>query len=864
MDIEKECTLLGTLFQAIVTDLKGSSPAWEDFVNKGTKLHNLLKATTVAMSSFLDSIQKIADFTTNTKGSTKDIGSALTRICVRQKMMENKLKLFTNALLDNLVVPIQERLEEWKKVANQLEKDHAKDYKKAMHDIKKRNGETIRLQKKVRKGSKPDLHQQLNSAMHEVNDRFTSLEETEKSALRNLLVEERTRICLFANCLSPVLDMEVSMLNEVSNLHELTSDVARLCRNPKQLPTSTDQLVQDFIAVNSQAHPSSPLPDCGLTNGISFTPHGLSPPASPSSNDSRKSSMCSLNSINSSDSRSSGSLTHNSSFNHHRYQGYHRRTPSGSTGGHGSPTSCKSAPSGVAVARLSSVSSHDSGFVSAGNGNIMAAPLSLTPSSGLTSPPVTTKPPIGLNMDKVQRSDSLQDGVSPIIRSRPNSGHIADGPLTPGGQNKQIFSWKDWSKPGPYDLVSQSHATHTLPMDSRRSHSVLPSKPSGPPPISPKPSILSHRLSLGNPPAPHPPPLLHANSEPRFFGSHPPTPLSDGLKSPPIPPKDPSLYPTVKESDPPLPPPPTTDTPRFEATMTPLCEEALPPPPPELLADCPENHPILPMDPPEPRYVPNPMANNFYSTMTLGRKPSNQSLQYSSSSGYSSQNTTPACSEDTIASHETDYGGLEDSEETNNPQIRNIPDYERWSTLPRLRDNHHSNQPNGRSAPSHNRRPASTSGYPASPMVSTQINTPGTATIRRKPSSKFNSVKRSSNTPKPVLPPTVPSNAVSNLMSTFQQPSRDSLYRQNSTYNNNNNNNEGSAVDSMYSEQFDHSCVAKDLTLKFQSSDAQDGSLTPTQTPTDINCTPNGFHHDVTYFPGMQPIPGVTPLTSRD
>uniref|UniRef100_F7AS27 IMD domain-containing protein n=1 Tax=Ciona intestinalis TaxID=7719 RepID=F7AS27_CIOIN len=564
MDIEKECTLLGTLFQAIVTDLKGSSPAWEDFVNKGTKLHNLLKATTVAMSSFLESIQKIADFTTNTKGSTKDIGSALTRICVRQKMMENKLKLFTNALLDNLVVPIQERLEEWKKVANQLEKDHAKDYKKAMHDIKKRNGETIRLQKKVRKGSKPDLHQQLNSAMHEVNDRFTSLEETEKSALRNLLVEERTRICLFANCLSPVLDMEVSMLNEVSNLHELTSDVARLCRNPKQLPTSTDQLVQD---------------DCGLTNGISFTPHGLSPPASPSSNDSRKSSVCS-----------------------------------------------------VAVARLSSVSSHDSGFVSAGNGNIMAAPLSLTPSSGLTSPPVTTKPPIGLNMDKVQRSDSLQDGVSPIIRSRPNSGHITDGPLTPGGQNKQIFSWKDWSKPG------------TTGCSSIRS----------------------------------------------------------------------------------------------------------------MLADCPENHATLPMDPPEPRYVPNPMPSNFYSTMTLGRKPSNQSLQYSSSSGYSSQNTTPACSEDTIASHETDYGGLEDSEEPNNPQIRNIPDYERWSTLPRLRDNNHSNQPNGRSAPSHNRRPASTSGYPASPMVSTQINTPGTATIRRKPSSKFNSVKRSSNTPKPVLPPTVP------------------------------------------------------------------------------------------------------------
>uniref|UniRef100_H2ZF50 IMD domain-containing protein n=1 Tax=Ciona savignyi TaxID=51511 RepID=H2ZF50_CIOSA len=228
MDIEKECTLLGTLFQAIVTDLKASSPVWDDFVNKGIKLHNLLKATTMAMSAFMESIQKIADFTTNTKGSTKDIGIALTRICVRQKQMDNKLKSFTNALLDSLVIPIQERLEEWKKVSNQLEKDHAKEYKRAMHDIKKRNTDTVRLQKKVRKGSKPDLHQQLSSAMHDVNDRFTSLEETEKSALRNLLVEERTRICLFANSLSPVLDLEVEMVNEVSNLRELTEDVTRL------------------------------------------------------------------------------------------------------------------------------------------------------------------------------------------------------------------------------------------------------------------------------------------------------------------------------------------------------------------------------------------------------------------------------------------------------------------------------------------------------------------------------------------------------------------------------------------------------------------------------------------------------------
>ena len=41
---------------------------------------------------------------------------------------------------------------------------------------------------------------------------------------------------------------------------------------------------------------------------------------------------------------------------------------------------------------------------------------------------------------------------------------------------------------------------------------------------------------------------------------------------------------------------------------------------------------------------------NFHA-LTLGRNNSNNSLHYSTSSGYSSHHTTPACSEDTIASH---------------------------------------------------------------------------------------------------------------------------------------------------------------------------------------------------------------------
>ncbi|CDQ64048.1 unnamed protein product [Oncorhynchus mykiss] len=52
-------------------------------------------ATVIVTSSFLDAFQKVADMATGTRGATKEIGSALTRMCMRHRSIESKLKLFT-------------------------------------------------------------------------------------------------------------------------------------------------------------------------------------------------------------------------------------------------------------------------------------------------------------------------------------------------------------------------------------------------------------------------------------------------------------------------------------------------------------------------------------------------------------------------------------------------------------------------------------------------------------------------------------------------------------------------------------------------------------------------------------------------
>ncbi|TWW75662.1 MTSS I-BAR domain containing 2a isoform X4 [Takifugu rubripes] len=310
--VEKECGALGGLFQAIVNDMKSSYPVWEDFCAKATKLHSQLRTTILAAVAFLDAFQKVADMATNSRGATRDVGSALTRMCMRHRSIEAKLRHFTNALMEGLVTPLQDRIEEWKKTANQLDKDHAKEYKRSRQEIKRKSLDTMKLQKKARKG-RGNLRPQLDSAMQDVSDLYLLMEETEKQAVRRALLEERGRYCTFINMLQPVVNIEIAMLGEVTHLQAIVDDLTVLTEDPHKLPPASEQVIRDL-------------------KGSDYSWSYQTPPSSPSSTGSRKSSMCSL-----------------------------LQMPS--AGAH----------------RLSSVSSHDSGFVSQ-DANTHSKPPSPMPS----------------------------------------------------------------------------------------------------------------------------------------------------------------------------------------------------------------------------------------------------------------------------------------------------------------------------------------------------------------------------------------------------------------------------------------------------------------------------------------------------
>lgn len=407
--IDKDSSVYGGLFNTILTDLRGSSPIWEDFITKATKLHSSLKATMLAISAFLEAFQKVADMATNSRGATKEMGTALTRLCMRHKAIESKLKKFTGTILEGLVNPLQDSMEDWKKSVVQLDKDHAKEYKRARQEIKKCAADTVRLQKKVKKG-KNDMQSRLDSAMHDVNEKYMLLEEQEKNAVRTALIEERGRFCHFVTCIKPFVDGEVSLLTEVTHLEEIMDHLCRQADEPSALPASSEQVIADLK---------------GESGSFNFQVPNT-PPSSPSSIGSRKSSMCSISSIASS---SSGSAQSHSPCHTKNIQQQHAQLLG----------------SGV---RLTSVSSQDSGFTS--QDTLFLRPM--TPSS--------------LNIHAQNPETASQGTVDTADLDLTPSTPSESYPNTPSATS----TWTNWPNP-PNGGKNESGRPHTISSAYEKSHS---------------------------------------------------------------------------------------------------------------------------------------------------------------------------------------------------------------------------------------------------------------------------------------------------------------------------------------------------------------------------------------------------------
>ncbi|NWR60107.1 MTSSL protein, partial [Bucorvus abyssinicus] len=576
------------------------------------------RTTVLAAVAFLDAFQKVADMATNTRGATRDIGSALTRMCMRHRSIEAKLRQFTNALMESLINPLQDRIEDWKKTANQLDKDHAKEYKRARHEIKKKSSDTLKLQKKARKGE-GDLQPQLDNALQDVNDMYLLLEETEKQAVRKALIEERGRFCTFITFLQPVVNGELTMLGEITHLQGIIEDLVVLTAEPHKLPPASEQVIKDL-------------------KGSDYSWSYQTPPSSPSSSSSRKSSMCSSVSSAKGGVAWPGGAQTCSPSSTYRYRSL--------------------AQPPAAATRLSSVSSHDSGFIS------QDAAYSKPPSP-MPSDITSQKSSSSASSEASETCQSVSECSSPTsVTSHPLWVHgWVHGSLPPcpafgcRSQRPQHHlvpcPLQDWSKASPYDQP-------VVPTLQRRKDRVEHLR----------------EAEMGSPA---------------------------------------SGYPGIGTEDAPRP--------RMSpATIAAKHGEEV-----------------------------SPAASDLAMVLTRGlslehQKSSRDSLQYSS--GYSTQTTTPSCSEDTIPSQGSDYDCY-----SVNGDIECDPqsDFDKSSTIPR-----NSNIAQNYRRMIQTKRPASTAGLPTGTNLPAGT-TPGVATIRRTPSTKPSVRRTLSNAgPIPIRPPIVP------------------------------------------------------------------------------------------------------------
>lgn len=189
--------------------------------------------------------------------------------------------------MDSMILPLQDKVEEWKKQVLNLDKERTREFKKSRQELKKRSQDTLKLQKKAKRATSDNIQNLVDSSMMNVNQQKAELDDIERVFLRAAMVEDRTRFCYFVNSLRPVVKEEYEMMYEIGHLQEAMLTVDNVTKDPSNLPQSSEELIAELkpsfnFYSESPTHSTSQL--------------GLD------SIGSRKSSVCSISSINSNSS----------------------------------------------------------------------------------------------------------------------------------------------------------------------------------------------------------------------------------------------------------------------------------------------------------------------------------------------------------------------------------------------------------------------------------------------------------------------------------------------------------------------------------------------------------------------------------
>ncbi|KAM3178915.1 hypothetical protein ACTXT7_001591 [Hymenolepis weldensis] len=110
-----------------------------------------MSVTMQCMSGFLEAFQKIADIAETNNAGLRPFGIALRRYCLRQRCIESRLRSFNSQITDCLVTPLSDRLEEWRRTSNQMDRDSVKELRKAKSELQRAMLEAEKCKKRIKR-----------------------------------------------------------------------------------------------------------------------------------------------------------------------------------------------------------------------------------------------------------------------------------------------------------------------------------------------------------------------------------------------------------------------------------------------------------------------------------------------------------------------------------------------------------------------------------------------------------------------------------------------------------------------------------------------------------------------------------------
>ena len=104
------------------------------------------------------------------------------------------------------------------------------------------NQESVRVQKKLRKGDDGVTTSALDSVMRTVHTKATAFEDLQRKSASGALTEERSRFCALARAYAAIVGRQVKVFSEAQNIRACAAAILQRSQHPEDIPAGFEEL----------------------------------------------------------------------------------------------------------------------------------------------------------------------------------------------------------------------------------------------------------------------------------------------------------------------------------------------------------------------------------------------------------------------------------------------------------------------------------------------------------------------------------------------------------------------------------------------------------------------------------------------